>query len=109
MEEAEALCDRLGIFVDGSLQCIADAKEVLLFSYFASLVPTRYGFLIFPDDCSNPPLKNKVGCGFSKVDAYLITLLTTKLEIRRPHFDPTLHKTHLTFACPITWMFLTSY
>lgn len=31
MEEAEALCDRLGIFVDGSLQCIADAKEVNLF------------------------------------------------------------------------------
>lgn len=28
MEEAEALCDRLGIFVDGRLQCIADAKEV---------------------------------------------------------------------------------
>ncbi|KAL9243222.1 hypothetical protein vseg_017135 [Gypsophila vaccaria] len=28
MEEAEALCDRLGIFVDGSLQCIADAKEL---------------------------------------------------------------------------------
>ncbi|KNA24418.1 hypothetical protein SOVF_016000 [Spinacia oleracea] len=28
MEEAESLCDRLGIFVDGSLQCIADAKEL---------------------------------------------------------------------------------
>ncbi|XP_074316993.1 ABC transporter A family member 8-like [Silene latifolia] len=28
MEEGEALCDRLGIFVDGSLQCIADAKEL---------------------------------------------------------------------------------
>ncbi|GAV76932.1 ABC_tran domain-containing protein/ABC2_membrane_3 domain-containing protein [Cephalotus follicularis] len=28
MEEAEALCDRLGIFVDGSLQCIGNAKEL---------------------------------------------------------------------------------
>lgn len=28
MEEAEALCDRLGILVDGSLQCIGNAKEL---------------------------------------------------------------------------------
>ncbi|CAM6105629.1 unnamed protein product [Calypogeia fissa] len=28
MEEAEALCDRLGIFVDGQLQCIGDSKEL---------------------------------------------------------------------------------
>ncbi|XP_008793496.2 ABC transporter A family member 7-like [Phoenix dactylifera] len=28
MEEAEALCDRMGIFVDGSLQCIGSAKEL---------------------------------------------------------------------------------
>jgi len=28
MEEAEALCDRLGIFVNGELQCIGNAKEV---------------------------------------------------------------------------------
>ncbi|XP_015942537.1 ABC transporter A family member 7-like [Arachis duranensis] len=28
MEEAEALCDRLGIFVDGSLQCIGNSKEL---------------------------------------------------------------------------------
>jgi ABC-type multidrug transport system ATPase subunit len=28
MEEAEVLCDRLGIFVDGGFQCIGDAKEV---------------------------------------------------------------------------------
>jgi ABC-type multidrug transport system ATPase subunit len=28
MEEAEALCDRLGIFVDGSLQCVGNPKEV---------------------------------------------------------------------------------
>ncbi|GKV14086.1 hypothetical protein SLEP1_g25007 [Rubroshorea leprosula] len=28
MEEAEVLCDRLGIFVDGSLQCIGNAKEL---------------------------------------------------------------------------------
>lgn len=28
MEEAEVLCDRLGIFVDGSFQCIGNPKEV---------------------------------------------------------------------------------
>uniref|UniRef100_A0A5B7AZN9 ABC transporter domain-containing protein n=1 Tax=Davidia involucrata TaxID=16924 RepID=A0A5B7AZN9_DAVIN len=28
MEEAEYLCDRLGIFVDGSLQCIGDSNEL---------------------------------------------------------------------------------
>lgn len=28
MEEAEVLCDRLGVFVDGSLQCIGNPKEV---------------------------------------------------------------------------------
>ncbi|KAI8528923.1 hypothetical protein RHMOL_Rhmol12G0185800 [Rhododendron molle] len=28
MEEAEQLCDRLGIFVDGSLQCIGNPKEL---------------------------------------------------------------------------------
>ncbi|KAK7317243.1 hypothetical protein RJT34_01302 [Clitoria ternatea] len=28
MEEAEVLCDRLGIFVDGSLQCIGNSKEL---------------------------------------------------------------------------------
>ncbi|KDP31226.1 hypothetical protein JCGZ_11602 [Jatropha curcas] len=28
MEEAEALCDRLGIFVDGSLRCIGNPKEL---------------------------------------------------------------------------------
>jgi ABC-type Na+ transport system ATPase subunit NatA len=28
MEEAEVLCDRLGIFVVGSLQCIGNPKEV---------------------------------------------------------------------------------
>nr|XP_048329625.1 ABC transporter A family member 7-like isoform X1 [Ziziphus jujuba var. spinosa] len=28
MEEAEVLCDRLGIFVDGNLQCIGNAKEL---------------------------------------------------------------------------------
>lgn len=31
MEEAEVLCDRLGIFVDGSLQCIGNPKEVYLY------------------------------------------------------------------------------
>jgi ABC-type multidrug transport system ATPase subunit len=28
MEEAEALCDRLGIFVNGALQCVGNPKEV---------------------------------------------------------------------------------
>eukprot|EP00257_Ricinus_communis_P020309 XP_015579513.1 ABC transporter A family member 7 [Ricinus communis] len=28
MEEADALCDRLGVFVDGSLQCIGNPKEL---------------------------------------------------------------------------------
>nr|GEV78912.1 ABC transporter A family member 7-like [Tanacetum cinerariifolium] len=28
MEEAEHLCDRLGIFVDGSLQCVGNPKEL---------------------------------------------------------------------------------
>ncbi|XP_050221368.1 ABC transporter A family member 7-like [Mercurialis annua] len=28
MEEAEALCDRLGVFVDGSFKCIGNAKEL---------------------------------------------------------------------------------
>jgi len=28
MEEAEVLCDRLGIFVDGGFQCIGNPKEV---------------------------------------------------------------------------------
>lgn len=29
MEEAENLCDRLGIFVDGDLQCVGNPKEVI--------------------------------------------------------------------------------
>lgn len=29
MEEVEALCDRLGVFVNGNLQCIGNPKEVL--------------------------------------------------------------------------------
>ncbi|PUZ74657.1 hypothetical protein GQ55_1G082800 [Panicum hallii var. hallii] len=28
MEEAEALCDRIGIMVNGSLQCIGNSKEL---------------------------------------------------------------------------------
>lgn len=35
MEEAEALCDRLGIFVNGNLQCVGNAKEVTLLNWFA--------------------------------------------------------------------------
>jgi ABC-type multidrug transport system ATPase subunit len=30
MEEAEVLCDRLGIFVDGGFQCLGNPKEVTL-------------------------------------------------------------------------------
>eukprot|EP00798_Chlamydomonas_sp_ICE-L_P006110 gene6110-2714_t len=38
MDEAEALCDRLGIFVDGQLVCIGDPKEIT----------SRYGgYLVF--------------------------------------------------------------
>jgi ABC-type multidrug transport system ATPase subunit len=36
MEEAEGLCDRLGIFVDGALRCIGNPKAILmdvLFTY----------------------------------------------------------------------------
>jgi ABC-type multidrug transport system ATPase subunit len=32
MEEAEVLCDRLGIFVDGSFQCLGNPKEVPFYS-----------------------------------------------------------------------------
>ena len=39
MEEAEVLCDRLGIFVDGSLQCIGNPKEVRM-HYADRLVDT---------------------------------------------------------------------
>ena len=39
MEEAEVLCDRLGIFVDGSFQCLGNPKEVCTFwSYFLFLL-----------------------------------------------------------------------
>lgn len=38
VQEAEALCDRLGIFVDGQLVCIGNPKEIT----------SRYaGFLVF--------------------------------------------------------------
>ena len=44
MEEAEHLCDRLGIFVDGSLQCVGNPKEVLL--VFILLCKVRRGHMI---------------------------------------------------------------
>ncbi|KAF7072091.1 hypothetical protein CFC21_112353 [Triticum aestivum] len=38
MEEAEVLCDRLSIFVDGGFQCIGNPKEVnYLFTYMAHI------------------------------------------------------------------------
>ncbi|GJW40202.1 ABC transporter A family member 7-like protein [Tanacetum coccineum] len=44
MEEAEHLCDRLGIFVDGSLQCIGNPKEyVLLPLLIRGQLKGRYG------------------------------------------------------------------
>lgn len=41
MEEAETLCDRLGIFVDGRLVCIGNPKEITS-RYSGFLVRTRY-------------------------------------------------------------------
>jgi ABC-type multidrug transport system ATPase subunit len=38
MEEAEALCDRVGIFVNGELQCIGNAKEVIHLLFFTSVL-----------------------------------------------------------------------
>lgn len=44
MEEAEALCDRVGIFVNGELQCIGNAKEVIhLVSFNNNLNAVRCG------------------------------------------------------------------
>jgi hypothetical protein len=37
MEEAEVLCDRLGIFIDGSFQCLGNPKEVYLPSWIAEV------------------------------------------------------------------------
>ena len=41
MEEAEALCDRLGIFVDGRLVCIGNPRE--LTSRFAGYLVSAWG------------------------------------------------------------------
>ncbi|KAF3322076.1 ABC transporter A family member 7-like isoform X4 [Carex littledalei] len=41
MEEAEVLCDRLGIFVDGSFQCLGNPKEE------AHLYTNSLGFFLF--------------------------------------------------------------
>ena len=35
MEEAEVLCDRLGIFVDGDFQCLGNPKEVQLLRFLS--------------------------------------------------------------------------
>ena len=42
MEEAEVLCDRLGIFVDGGIQCIGNPKEVLELLAFHHLNTTLH-------------------------------------------------------------------
>ncbi|MED6196532.1 hypothetical protein PIB30_048382 [Stylosanthes scabra] len=52
MEEAEALCDRLGIFVDGSLQCIGNPKE-LKARYGGSYVLTMTTSLEHESDVQN--------------------------------------------------------
>lgn len=36
MEEAEVLCDRLGIFVDGDFQCLGNPKEVDFLVFLSS-------------------------------------------------------------------------
>ncbi|KAK3406294.1 hypothetical protein EUGRSUZ_K02457, partial [Eucalyptus grandis] len=52
MEEAEVLCDRLGIFVDGSLQCIGNPKE-LKARYGGSYVFTITTSSIYEDEVEN--------------------------------------------------------
>lgn len=38
MEEAEELCDRVGIFVDGNFQCLGTPKEVIKFKHLKNSV-----------------------------------------------------------------------
>ncbi|RZC79896.1 hypothetical protein C5167_042471 [Papaver somniferum] len=52
MEEAEALCDRLGIFADGSLQCIGNPKE-LKARYGGSYVFTMTTSVSLEDEVEN--------------------------------------------------------
>ncbi|KAL5816489.1 hypothetical protein ACOSQ3_024867 [Xanthoceras sorbifolium] len=52
MEEAEVLCDRLGIFVDGSLQCIGNPKE-LKARYGGSYVFTMTTFADHEEEVEN--------------------------------------------------------
>ena len=48
MEEAEALCDRIGVLADGCLQCIASPREVTLFCHILTcmLINLFYNFLL---------------------------------------------------------------
>lgn len=48
MEEAEFLCDRIGIIVKGALRCLGSAKEVfhLILDFFACF----YWTIMFPYD-----------------------------------------------------------
>ncbi|KAG0620187.1 hypothetical protein M758_4G196700 [Ceratodon purpureus] len=55
MEEAEALCDRLGIFVNGELQCIGNAKELT----------ARYGGL-YVLTITTPPEREIEAVGLAK-------------------------------------------
>jgi len=57
MEEAEVLCDRLGIFVDGKLQIIGNPKNLT----------ARYGgYLVIPNiyKCSNFAFVSVLGVYF---------------------------------------------
>lgn len=52
MEEAEVLCDRLGIFVDGQLQCIGNPK---VFPSPYPLLCSFLPYLLFPGRLSGTP------------------------------------------------------
>ena len=59
MEEAEMLCDRLGIFVDGQLVCIGNPKEIM----------SRYaGYLVFT---ITVPQVSGVGVGSRATETFI--------------------------------------
>jgi hypothetical protein len=48
MEEAEVLCDRLGIFVDGGFQCIGNSTEVTyIFTSMKHITTFGVPFLLY--------------------------------------------------------------
>lgn len=56
MEEAEVLCDRLGIFVDGRLVCIGNPKELThrYGGYYVRCCPPRC-----PAPVNLPPVRSQ--------------------------------------------------